>query len=149
MEIEVTDEFKNLDSGLIQHLLIDEEAKSIFINPDYLDVFKIIKKNKTIYVDFKDIGKTTHIIQGFAYFDNKKIFTNLLTKLGKYIKEKYIDRKSVERFFERNKEDINWDFLCINPNLSEAFFERCNNADVHNINWKLICLNTNMSESFF
>ena len=43
MEIEITDEIKNLDSGLIQHLLIDEEAKSIFINPDYLEKFKLLR----------------------------------------------------------------------------------------------------------
>ena len=123
MEIPITDEIRNLDSGLIQHLLLDEEAKTIFINPEYLDIFKIIKKNKTIYVDFKDIEKTTRIVQGLAYFDNKKIFDNLLTKIAKYIREKYINRKKTEKFLINHITHHRFDrcFILNNPFLTEDF----------------------------
>ena len=103
MEIKITNKLKKLDSELIRHLISisNEGEKTIVVNRKYTDVYDIIKKNKTIYVDFKDIEKTNHIVEGLAYFGNKKIFEDILKKLGKYIKEKYIDRKTVERFFEK------------------------------------------------
>ena len=126
MEIKITNKLKKLDSELIRHLISisNKGDKSIFVNRNYSDSYNIIKKNKTIYVDFKNINYTNHILEGLAYFGNKKIFENILSKLGKYVKEKYIDRKSVERFFEKHLDKIkivNWIYLCENINLSGDF----------------------------
>ena len=99
MEIKITNKLKKLDSELIRHLISisNKGDKSIFVNRNYSDSYNIIKKNKTIYVDFKNINYTNHILEGLAYFGNKKIFENILSKLGKYIREKYID--SMQKMF--------------------------------------------------
>ena len=155
MEIKITNKLKKLDSSLIRHLisLCDEEEKTITINKKYKDIYNIIKKNKTIFVDFKNIKYTNYILEGLAYFGNKKIFEDILKKLAKYIKEKYIDRKSVERFFEKypfEDTEANRQSLSGNINLSEAFFERyINSGRMNLINWNSLCKNTNISEKFF
>ena len=128
MEIKINKNLKKIDSELIKHLISisDEKENTIVVNRKYLDVFKIIKKNKTIYINFKNVNRVNHIIEGLAYFGNKKIFEDILKKLAKYIKEKYIDRKSVERFFISHQDQItavNNFYLCGNSNLSEEFFK--------------------------
>ena len=152
MEITITEELKKLDSELITYLItIPNINNTITINEKYIDVFKIIKKGKTIYVDFKDVKKCNHIVNGLSYFGNKKIFENIMIKLAKYVKEKYIDRKSVERFFEKSIENtfvktkLNWESLSKNPNLSESFFDKY----IDKVIWSSLCLNTNISENFF
>ena len=96
MEIYITNRVKKLDSELIQHLITIPNNNIIMINKKYLDVYNIIKKGKLIYLDFKDVEKVNHIVEGLAYFGNKKIFENILKKLAKYLKEKYIEDKNIE-----------------------------------------------------
>jgi hypothetical protein len=153
MEIKITSKLKKLDSELITHLIsIPNDNNTIFINKKYKDVFNIIKKNKTIYIDFKNNERVNHIIEGLLYFGNKKILHDVLKKLAKYIKEKYIDRKSIERFFEKVCGDKNfyWNYSCGNPNISETFFEKYihkkrDNSD----NWNYFFSNKNISENIF
>ena len=136
MEIPITQELKKLDSGLIRHLIsiLNEPDKTIIINKQYSDVYAIIKKDKTIYVDFKDINKVNHIVEGLAYFGNTKIFENLLKKLSHYIKQKYRKenkyiykyQKEYEDYFNFVYEDEikNNNLYCVNTNLSEGFYEK-------------------------
>ena len=84
MEISITNKLKKLDSSLIKYLITNHN-NTITINRKYIDIYNIIKKGKTIYIDFKNIEKTTHIVHGLLYFDNKYILENILKKLAKYI----------------------------------------------------------------
>jgi hypothetical protein len=169
MEISITNKLKKIDSKLIIHLIsIPNINNTITINPNYLDVFNIIKKNKTIYVDFKDVNRVNHIIEGLLYFDNNKILENIMIKLGNHIREKYIDRKRVERFFEKYIKRgvcIYWYFLCQNNNLTDSFFKKntlftseyfYKNTGLSEkffenkiVNLNSLCKNTNLSEKFF
>ena len=156
MEIPITEELKKLDSQLIQYLITipnhnnDSDTIIITINEKYIDVYEIIKKDKNICIDFKDIKYTNYIIEGLLYFGNVMILENILTKLGKYIKEQYIDRKSVERFLKKIVEgnNISLDLLCQNTNISEEFFDRYLSLGIK-LNWNYLCQNTNLSEAFF
>ena len=169
MEITITDELKKIDSELIQYLItIPDKNNTITINEEYLDVYEIIKRNKHIYVNFKNNKKLTHIVNGLLYFGNEKILENILKKLGKYIKEKYINRKSVEKFFTKYIKKVCFTYLCKNTNMSEAFFKNyrsqiylnglCQNTNISekffrknmfNIELYYLCRNTNISEGFF
>ena len=74
MEILITNKLKKIDSSLIKYLItIPNINNTITISPEYYDIFKIIKRNKTMYIDFKNIEKTTHIVHGLLYFGNVKI----------------------------------------------------------------------------
>ncbi len=125
--------------------------KKIFkINKKYIDAYNIIKEDKIISIDFSNEKYTSDIIEGLFYFNNKKICENLMIKLGKYIREKYINRKKAEQFFDKHINDfgLNLIHICLNTNLSEEFF------DTHilngiKFNWDCLCENTNLSEEFF
>ena len=155
MEIDITDKLKTLDSELIQYLItIPNKNNTITINKKYFDVYKIIKRGKILSFSVKNKKYLSHVVYGLSYFGNKKILNDILSKTSKYVKEKYIDRKSIERFFEKNIKKYNlyysesvWYSLCTNPNLSEAFFEKY--KSLGNLNFEILCKNTNLSEAFF
>ena len=84
MTIKITKELKTVDSQLIEYLITipnhnnDSDTIIITINEKYIDVYEIIKKDKNICIDFKDIKYTNYIIEGLLYFGNEKILENIL-----------------------------------------------------------------------
>ena len=156
-EILITDDLKYLDSKLINYLItIPNENNTITIDPQYLDIYEIIKDDNFNIenIDPENIDEVNLIIQDLGYFGNEKILENIMIKLSKYLKEKYIDRNSIEQFFEKYipKISINdskeiWENICKNPNMSEAFFDKYIPQGV--VNWWYLCQNTNMSGDFF
>ena len=151
MKLEITQKLRNIDSELILDLLKNNKEDYLIITDEYadehFDVIDIILENKKI--DLTDSKYVTHVVQGLSYFKNNKLLENILVKLSKNLKEKYLDRDSIGKFFDKFSckfdEKYYWERLCLNPNLPEWFFEKY----IDKVSWYWLCRNTSISEEFF
>ena len=155
MKLEITQKLKNIDSELILDLLkkCDSKQDYLTIKDDYADihsdVIDIILENKKIHLS--DEKYVTHVVQGLSYFKNKELLESILIQLSKNLKEKYLDRDNIGKFFDKFSdkfEDDGWECLCLNPNVPEWFFEKYMH-DKNKIKWKYLSRNTGISEEFF
>ena len=157
-EIEKDKEFLNIGFDNKEEKCLDVE-----FNKEYQFAFKAIKNNTL--PDIKKLNKETltNLVNGLMYFCNNKLLDDLLLKIAKEVREKYVNRKGVELFFEKiNKppsfvkkhfygiKKINSSELLKNPNISEEFIKKyIINNQINDTDWSYLCENTNLSEQFF
>lgn len=108
------------------------------------DIFKLIVEGKVD--DIFELDKE-YIFKGLSYFGCSKLLDRLFTTVKRevYDKEYRYIQTSIERFFERHLDSINWYDLSRNTCISEAFFER----HIDRVDWNGLCRNTNLSDEFF
>ena len=143
-------EYKDLGFGLLNNVLdVDPECKEIEISPEHLTAYSQAASGQWIKYD----GTTESIKLIEQTYDSLNYLLYDVEKTNKWFKQVIIEslktiiinKRSVEKFFERYIDKINWSWLSSNTNLSEEFFDR----HIDKVNWEMLSCNPNISEEFF
>ena len=134
--------------GLIDNVLeMDPECKELELDKIHLETVKQIIEGNFIKYDGKNknIIEYTHHSLSYLLYDIGKLKQWYISSIIKPISDLIIDKKSVETFFEKHLDNVDWQLLSCNINLSESFFER----HLDKVDWEILSQNKNMNEAFF
>ena len=132
--------------GLIDTCIdIDKDCKVVEIDDEHLFAFEQIVEGKFIDYNCKNIDEIEQINESLNYLLYGDIQKWYQIAIIRPLSDIIMNKKSVEAFFERHIDKVNWDYLSRNRNISEAYFER----HIDKVNWVYLSSNENISEAFF